>query len=114
MTRYAVSKPQALRLDLSTASEYLNHQLRVTQEVRSRFKCPPPDLASLYNANLSELGPAFRTAPRSVPEKEAREAWSKHKAEYDLQLKEKAVKLVDADPVADVDAFNPKTVPNGG
>jgi hypothetical protein len=65
MTRYAVSKPQALRLDLSTASEYLNHQLRVAQEVRSRFKCPPPDLALLYNANLAQQGPAYRPASRS-------------------------------------------------
>merc|ERR1719482_1758479 len=66
MTRYAASKPEALRLDLATANEYLNHKVRVMQDIRSRFKCPPPPFQLMYNANLSQLGPAFNPAPRDV------------------------------------------------
>jgi hypothetical protein len=64
MTRYAVTRPEALRLDLATANEYLNHKIRIAQEVRSRFKCPPANFQQLYNANLSQQGPAFCRAAR--------------------------------------------------
>jgi hypothetical protein len=66
MTRYAVTRPEALRLDLATANEYLNHKIRIAQEVRSRFKCPPASFQKLYNANLSQHGPAFCRASRDA------------------------------------------------
>jgi hypothetical protein len=56
-TRFASTRPETLRADLSSCREYLNVMMSTMAEVRSKYQNPPKSIA--YNPNIADQGPAF-------------------------------------------------------